>query len=122
MTSLTGFDALLRGKRVVVYGRPFYSGWGLTEDKGEAFPAGRRERALSLDELVAGALLHYPLYYDWDLKCYTSCEATLHHLLQRRSDLMSRGGLDKLRVGFVRRQLRKGVILAKAFWSEWRRQ
>ena len=122
MTSLTGFDALLRGKRVVVYGRPFYSGWGLTEDKGEAFPAGRRERALSLDELVAGALLHYPVYYDWDLKCYTTCEATLHHLLQKRSDLMSRGGLDKLRVGFVRRQLRKGVILAKAFWSEWRRQ
>ena len=122
MTSLTGFDALLRGKKVVVYGRPFYSGWGLTEDKGEVFPAGRRVRALSLDELVAGALLHYPVYYDWDLKCYTTCEATLHHLLQRRSDLMSRGGLDKLRVGFVRRQLRKGVILAKAFWSEWRRQ
>lgn len=122
MTSLTGFDALLRGKKVVVYGRPFYSGWGLTEDKGEAFSEGRRVRALSLDELVAGALLHYPVYYDWDLKCYTTCEATLHHLLQRRSDLMSRGGLDKLRVGFVRRQLRKGVILAKAFWSEWRRQ
>ncbi|MFD2271010.1 hypothetical protein ACFS07_07410 [Undibacterium arcticum] len=28
MTSLTGFDALLRGKRVVVYGQPFYTGWG----------------------------------------------------------------------------------------------
>src|SRR5690606_37890265 len=33
MTSLTGFDALLRGKQVVVYGRPFYAGWGLTQDK-----------------------------------------------------------------------------------------
>jgi capsular polysaccharide export protein len=32
MTSLAGFDALLRGKRVVVYGQPFYAGWGLTDD------------------------------------------------------------------------------------------
>ena len=32
MTSLAGFEALLRGRRVVVYGRPFYAGWGLTAD------------------------------------------------------------------------------------------
>lgn len=55
MTSLTGFDALLRGKRVVVYGQPFYAGWGLTDDvlqDGAAFA--RRQRRLSMDELVAG--------------------------------------------------------------------
>src|SRR3546814_2472702 len=33
MTSLTGFDALLRGQHVVTYGPPFYAGWGLTGDK-----------------------------------------------------------------------------------------
>jgi capsular polysaccharide export protein len=33
MTSLAGFEALLRGRRVVVYGRPFYAGWGLTIDQ-----------------------------------------------------------------------------------------
>ena len=32
MTSLAGFDALLRGIDVVTYGAPFYAGWGLTED------------------------------------------------------------------------------------------
>ncbi len=40
MTSLTGFEALLRGKKVVCYGSPFYAGWGLTEDRnpgGNAF-------------------------------------------------------------------------------------
>ncbi|MCK7513769.1 MAG: hypothetical protein MZV70_63660 [Desulfobacterales bacterium] len=32
LTSLAGFEALLRGKRVVAYGQPFYAGWGLTTD------------------------------------------------------------------------------------------
>ena len=32
ITSLTGFEALLRGKDVVCFGAPFYAGWGLTTD------------------------------------------------------------------------------------------
>ncbi|MFT4060119.1 MAG: hypothetical protein QM652_11300 [Legionella sp.] len=81
MTSLSGFDALLRGKQVVTYGEPFYAGWGLTEDKiseGKSFE--RRRRRLSIDELVAGVLLCYPLYYDWTLNGYTSCEAVLRQI------------------------------------------
>lgn len=61
MTSLLGFEALLRGIPVVTWGQPFYAGWGLTEDR---LPPGRRTRRLELDMLVAGALLHYPLYAD----------------------------------------------------------
>lgn len=116
MTSLTGFDALLRGKRVVVYGQPFYAGWGLTDDvlgEGDAFA--RRQRRLTLDELVAGTLLRYPIYWDWDLKGYTSCEAVLHRIVETRDALEASGGLEKLRVGFVRRQLRKLVILVRAW-------
>jgi len=60
MTSLAGFEALLRGRRVVVYGRPFYAGWGLTLD----LPPFDRGRRLSLGELVAGALILYPRYLD----------------------------------------------------------
>jgi len=59
MTSLAGFEALLRGKKVVCHGAPFYAGWGLTEDV-LAHP--RRTRCLELDELVAAALILYPLY------------------------------------------------------------
>lgn len=59
MTSLVGFEALMRGLKVVTYGVPFYAGWGLTEDKQECH---RRKRKLSLDELVAGTLLLYPRY------------------------------------------------------------
>jgi capsular polysaccharide export protein len=61
ITSLTGFEALLRGLRVVAYGQPFYAGWGLTEDRS---PPRRRTRTLTRDELVAGALILYPRYLD----------------------------------------------------------
>lgn len=59
LTSLAGFEALLRGKAVTCHGQPFYAGWGLTADK---MPLSRRARRLSLDELVAGALILYPRY------------------------------------------------------------
>ncbi|MEO1167394.1 MAG: capsular polysaccharide biosynthesis protein [Pseudomonadota bacterium] len=59
MTSLAGFEALMRGKTVMTYGGPFYAGWGLTDDK-LAFD--RRTRILSLDALVAGTLILYPRY------------------------------------------------------------
>jgi capsular polysaccharide export protein len=61
MTSLAGFEALLRGKPVTTYGQPFYAGWGLTED---VFPVARRTRQRLLDELVLAALILYPRYLD----------------------------------------------------------
>ncbi len=112
MTSLTGFDALLRGKWVRVYGRPFYAGWGLTQDE-LAVP--RRQRQLSLDELVAGALLHYPLYWDAQLKGYTNCEAVLRQLLAQRLALQANGGLEHLRTGWWRRLGRKLAVLLRAY-------
>ena len=60
LTSLAGFEALLRRRRVVVYGRPFYAGWGLSADMS----AIDRGRHLSLEQLVAGALILYPRYLD----------------------------------------------------------
>ncbi len=59
LTSLAGFEALLRGKPVTCHGQPFYSGWGLTHD---ALPHPRRTRRLQRDELVAAALILYPTY------------------------------------------------------------
>lgn len=116
MTSLTGFDALLRGKRVVVHGLPFYAGWGLTEDVlADAAVFQRRQRRLCLDELVVGVLLRYPIYWDWDLKGYTTCEAVLNRIVETRTKLEANGGLQRLRAGFVRRQLRKLGILLRAY-------
>ncbi|HFC8517396.1 TPA: capsular polysaccharide biosynthesis protein [Neisseria weaveri] len=59
LTSLSGFEALLRGKTVHCYGLPFYAGWGLTQDY---LNLPRRTRKLALWELVAGTLIHYPNY------------------------------------------------------------
>ncbi|WEX10247.1 capsular polysaccharide biosynthesis protein [Chelativorans sp. AA-79] len=59
LTSLAGFEALLRDRTVTCYGQPFYAGWGLTADIA---PIERRKRRLSPDELVAGCLILYPAY------------------------------------------------------------
>ncbi|MDO6467094.1 capsular polysaccharide biosynthesis protein [Neptunomonas phycophila] len=61
MTSLTGFEALLRGISVYTYGLPFYAGWGLTTDMLECE---RREKSLTVSQLAAGALILYPIYLD----------------------------------------------------------
>jgi capsular polysaccharide export protein len=70
MTSLMGFEALLRGKRVTCLGAPFYAGWGLTADLGPV--PDRRRRAPdghplprpALAALVHAALIAYPRYWD----------------------------------------------------------
>lgn len=59
MTSLSGFEALLRHKKVYCYGQPFYSGWGLTTDLE---PHPRRHKKLDLETLVYATLISYPVY------------------------------------------------------------
>ncbi len=70
MTSLLGFEALLRGKPVTCLGAPFYAGWGLTRDLGPVPP--RRKYAAdghplprpALWQLAHAALIAYPRYVD----------------------------------------------------------
>lgn len=81
LTSLAGFEALLRGKTVTCYGQPFYSGWGLTHD---VCPVERRTRRLALDELVAGALIRYPVYMSRRSVRFTMPERALDELLSWR--------------------------------------
>ncbi|NHH80927.1 capsular biosynthesis protein [Burkholderia gladioli] len=78
LSSLSGFDALLRGKPVFTYGLPFYAGWGLTDDA--ISPQPWRERVLTLDMLTAGTLLRYPIYWNWRLALYTTPEAVVQRL------------------------------------------
>lgn len=77
MTSLAGFEALLRGIRVVCHGTPFYAGWGLTDDM---HPHARRGRRLSLDELVAAALILYPTYVSRVSGAFTTPERAVIEL------------------------------------------
>lgn len=82
LTSLAGFEALLRGKQVVCHGLPFYAGWGLTND---VLPIPRRSRKLNMDQLVAGVLLEYPTYGSRITGELCNAESALDELLAWRS-------------------------------------
>jgi len=53
-----GFEALLRGKCVVTYGKPWYAGWGVTIDREPV----ERSRSLTLDQLTALVFFHRVTY------------------------------------------------------------
>ncbi len=59
VTSQVGFEALLRGKKVVTFGMPFYAGWGLTEDRQ---PIARRTRTRTVEELFYAACIDMSVY------------------------------------------------------------
>jgi capsular polysaccharide export protein len=101
MTSLLGFEALIRGTAVTCYGLPFYSGWGLTRD---IHPSERRTRRLSLDELVAGALILYPTYVSRVTNVFATPELAIEELVEWRN-------LDPSRIPVWRRVLRRVVAL-----------
>ncbi|WP_299585341.1 capsular polysaccharide biosynthesis protein [uncultured Microbulbifer sp.] len=105
LSSLCGFEALLRGIKVVTYGLPFYAGWGLSEDTLlvdrefhnldlQAFKF-RRQRTLSLDQLIAGALLLYPVYVDPSSGEFIDAETTVELLQMDRKVNRNRGVLFK---------------------------
>ncbi|MBB3142643.1 capsular polysaccharide biosynthesis protein [Halomonas organivorans] len=82
MCSLAGFEGLLRERKVVTYGLPFYAGWGLTEDR---LHCERRGRQLTLDELVAATLILYPLYVDPRSRQLCNAETAIALLEQQRA-------------------------------------
>ncbi len=84
LTSLVGFDALLRGVTVVTYGQPFYAGWGLTRDLAIERP---RPCQVGLDALVHAALIAYPRYRDpltgWFMRPESAIDCLLRASAQR---------------------------------------
>ncbi|MCX2781143.1 capsular polysaccharide biosynthesis protein [Microbulbifer thermotolerans] len=104
LCSLSGFEALLRGIHVVTYGLPFYAGWGLTEDW---LPCPRRKRRLTLDELVAGTLILYPLYTDPVSGDHIDVDTAVRLLARKRQDARQTNlwaGLYRLfRNGFLKK-------------------
>ncbi|EOV0697864.1 capsular polysaccharide biosynthesis protein [Campylobacter jejuni] len=103
ITSTSGFDALLRAKKVFTYGMPFYAGWGLTKDKHRCE---RRTRKLSLEELVAGALITYPRYINPKTKTLCEIEVCLDIMLNLQKDYFSKKHI-KLAIDFKTFMLRK---------------
>lgn len=87
ISSLTGFEALLRGLDVTCYGLPFYAGWGLTKDidakslpKAEYLERRKRNTALTLQQLIYCSLIRYPLYRLPDGYGLTQVEQVIDYL------------------------------------------
>ena len=89
MTSLVGFEALIRGKKVTTYGIPFYAGWGLTKDTRQCE---RRTAIHTVDELVATAFILYPRY----IHPHTNKPCEIEVLLQEIDKEKNRYNSDKL--------------------------
>ena len=105
ITSLTGFEALMYDKPVTCFGRPFYAGWGMTEDLAR-MPRRRHARP-TLDGFVHAALIDYPMY--WDPVTGQSCpvEVVLERFAagqaSRRQPSWPTGFLERNLGGFRRR-------------------
>lgn len=83
ITSLSGFEALIRGIKVTCLGMPFYAGWGLTDDRQSCL---RRSARRSVEEVFAAAYLLYPRYFHpHEMKAISFEEALelLHSMKQR---------------------------------------
>ena len=110
MTSLAGLEALLCGKEVVTYGKPFYAGWGLTRDHCEFE---RRTRKRSLAELVYICYIEYPGYLDIESGEFTSVEKTIASIVEEREmqrHSITATGIKKY-VNIVR-NIKKGLTYA----------
>ena len=62
---------------------PFYAGWGLTEDR---IKCERRKKQLTLDELIYGTLVSYPLYKlpDEDNAYLATPEQVIDYIVKQR--------------------------------------
>ncbi|MFT6675907.1 MAG: capsular polysaccharide export protein [Sulfitobacter sp.] len=110
MTSLLGFEALLRGVPVVTFGAPFYAGWGLTEDRGDVPP--RRRNDIPLDGLVHATLIDYPRYFDPKTGLACPVEVSVERLAS--------GDLPKPRLGLRSLSKLQGLLASQAHL--WRRR
>jgi capsular polysaccharide export protein len=91
ITSLMGMESLLRGKEVVCIGAPFYSNWGLTDDRQMVI---RRRRNRTLMELFVISYIVYPEYMDVHSKRLSTPENTLKNLVSDYKKIVMEGEED----------------------------
>ncbi|MEQ8653016.1 MAG: hypothetical protein RIC87_11175 [Kiloniellales bacterium] len=112
ISSLSGFEALMRKKPVTCWGMPFYAGWGLTRDK---VTVERRNRVLTLEELIAAALLLYPTYLDTVTLLPAEPEEAIQRLIERRNEGETSWGTSAPRWIRQARRLHRYLKAAREF-------
>lgn len=66
-----GIDALAIPLQVYTYGWPYYGGWGLTHDAAQY---SLRNRKLNFEQILAGAFITQPRYFDSENNIYCESE------------------------------------------------
>jgi capsular polysaccharide export protein len=89
ITSLMGFEALLRGLPVTCIGLPFYAGWGVTDDRQGCE---RRTRHLSTREIFAAAYLLRAGYSDPETCRSSNLESVIRRLTEALAADKKKGG------------------------------
>jgi capsular polysaccharide export protein len=81
VSSQVGFEGLLRGKKVITHGMPFYAGWGLTEDR---LPPQRRSQKRTIEDLFHVACLDLSVYVDAGTGKHIEMEEAIDMVLKMR--------------------------------------
>lgn len=81
VSSLVGFEAIVVGHRPVIFGQPFYAGWGLSDDRN---PVARRTARLTREALFARAFLDYPHWFDPAVGRRVAAEDAINALIERK--------------------------------------
>lgn len=110
ISSLTGFEALLRGLEVVCYGVPFYAGFGLTTDvvepdntvKINALNRRCRADGLTLPALIYGVIVEYPLYHLPHGHGLAQPEAVIEYLYNHQHIQISPTFTQRAKTAFMR--------------------
>jgi capsular polysaccharide export protein len=89
ITSLLGFEALIRGKPVTCLGMPFYAGWGLTRDL--FVEPERRKARPTLAAFAHAVLIAYPRYHDPVSGLPCPPEVAVDRLARREMPVAGRG-------------------------------
>jgi capsular polysaccharide export protein len=82
-TSQMGFEALLCGKEVHVFGMPFYAGWGITIDHQVCR---RRNRKRTLEEVFYMAYILYTKYVSYKTNTVCEIEEVIDDILELREE------------------------------------
>lgn len=82
-TTQMGFEALLCGKNVQCFGKPFYAGWGLTVDR-QNIP--RRLRSRSIEELFFASYIYNTVYLNPKTKQKCNIGDIINYFVSNKSD------------------------------------
>ncbi len=86
-TSGTGFEALQCGCKVTCFGEPFYSGYGLTQDRQKsAFPkrGAKMNEPATIEMLVAAVYYKYSVFVDPKEHCLITPEEAITQIIAYR--------------------------------------